>query len=85
MHSNPILTILEIACLVELSYDATGVEWFAFDYEQSKFILKPAVSGVTRNRADGTEVIEGGHKKIRPIYCEEFEDRGMSRIFDERA
>lgn len=67
MHCNSILAILATARLAEIDWEATDVEWIPFDYEQSKFIFIRAVSGVTRTRADETEVAEGGHNKIRKI------------------
>lgn len=41
--------------------------------------------GVTRKTADGTEVTEGGHDEIRPIFQEEFADHGVTREIAERA
>lgn len=38
-----------------------------------------------RKRAHGTEVPEGGHDEIRPVYREGFADRVMSCDFNERA
>lgn len=45
----------------------------------------PPVLGVTRKRADGTEVSKGGRDEVRPVYREEFADAAMSILFAERA
>lgn len=56
LHCNSILALLVIALLAEGDRDVTGVEWFSFGCERSKFIFIPLVLGVTRKRADGTKV-----------------------------
>lgn len=43
MHCNPNLVLLAIARLAEFDWDATSVEWFALEYERSKFIFIAAV------------------------------------------
>lgn len=40
---------------------------------------------MTCKRADVSKVSEGGHDEIRPVYREEFANRGMSHDFAERA
>lgn len=40
---------------------------------------------MVRKLADRTEVAEGVHDEIRPVYRGEFADRGTSRLFAERA
>lgn len=42
---NPILVILAIVCSAEVDWEATAVEWFPLDYEQSKLIFIPAFLG----------------------------------------
>lgn len=68
MHFNPILVLLAIARLAEVDWDKTSAEWFPFDYERAKLNSKPPVLGVTRTRANRTEVTEGSHDAIRPVY-----------------
>lgn len=85
MHCNPIFGLLAIAILAEGDWDFIGAECFSFDYKRSRFIFIPSVPGLVRKRADITEVAEDAHDGILPIYSEEFSDRGMSRIFTERA
>lgn len=85
MHFNPISALLAIAWLAEVYWGATGVEWVPFEWEQTKCIFTAPVPWRTRKRANETEVSEGGHGEIRPLYREELTDRGMSRPFAERA
>lgn len=40
---------------------------------------------MTRKRADGSEITEGGHDEICQVYREEFADRSTSRNFAEQA
>lgn len=42
MHCNSIIEILAIAHLAEVDWDATDVDWFPSDYEQSRFIYIPS-------------------------------------------
>lgn len=85
IHCDPKVALLAIARFPEVDWEATGVERFPFHYSQSKFVFIPPVAGVTRRRADRTEVTEGDHDEIRPVYREKFGYRGMSYEFAERA
>lgn len=71
MYCNPSLAHLAIARLSEFGWDVTGVEWLPVNYERSRFIFVPPISGVTCKRADGTEVTKGGHDEVRSNYCED--------------
>lgn len=55
MRCNLILAFLTIARLAEVDWDATGIEWFPFEYERSKFISILPVSRVTRKGVDEKE------------------------------
>lgn len=61
MQRNPILDFRAIALLAEDDWDATSIEWFPFDSEQSRFVFILPVLGVTRKLAGGMEVNNGGH------------------------
>lgn len=84
MQCSQILTLLAIAGIAEVGWDATGFERFSFKYELKQFIFRPPVSGMTRKRADGTEATERGHDEIRPVFREKFYDHGMSCDFAEQ-
>lgn len=84
-HCNPIFALLAIARFVEVDWDATGVDWFLFEYERSKFTFAPPVHGMTRKRANGTEVPKGYHDEVRPVYLEKFVNCGMYCDFAERT
>lgn len=72
MHCNPILALRAMDLLAEVDRDPAGVECFPFEYERSKFIFVFFYSWLTRKRADGTEVTEGGHNEIHLICREKF-------------
>lgn len=78
MHCNPILAIAAISDLKNVDWDATGVERFPFDNEQSRFIFIPSVSGEERNGADGTKVTKVVHDEVCAIFLEESAERSMS-------
>lgn len=85
MHCNPILAFLTSARLVEIDWDATGVERFPLKSERSKFIFILLTRGVMRKRSERTKATEGGHDEICPVYRGKFTDRGMFFDFAERA
>lgn len=70
MQCNPILAVLETIRLVEVHWYTTGVEWFPFEYERSKFIFLPSVSWVTRKCAEGTEAAKADMVKSVLLYRE---------------
>lgn len=39
MYFNAIFALLVIAWVVEVGWDATGVEWFPFDYKRTKIFF----------------------------------------------
>lgn len=51
MHFNPILAHQVITRLAEVDWDATGVEWFSFEYEQPKSFSIHRSSGSRRKSA----------------------------------
>lgn len=69
MRCSPILTLLAIARLASVDWDVTGNEWFSSDDERPSFVFISPVPGVTRERWDGSEVTEGSHDEILPVYC----------------
>lgn len=85
MNCISILAHQAIARLAKVGRDVTGVEWFLFEYECTKFIYIPPVAGETRKLAAGMEVTEGGLGEIRPVYSEDLADCGISRHFVERS
>lgn len=81
MNCNPILALVTIAQLAVFDLDVNGVQWFPSDYKQSRFNFIPLVPGVSRKRAHGTEVTQGGHHKVHSIYHEQFADHGTSCLY----
>lgn len=67
MHCIAIFALLATSQLPKVDCDVTGVEWFPFLYDHSKFISIPLASGVTLKCADGTVITEGGYGEFRPI------------------
>lgn len=67
MHCNTFFAFLAIARLAKVDRNVAGDEWFSVDYERSRFIFTPPVSGGTGKCADGLEVTEGGHNENFPV------------------
>lgn len=61
------------------------MKWLLLKYEQSTLGFIPPVPGKSRKRAGVTEITEGGHDAVVPVYHHEFADRGISHDFAERA
>lgn len=85
MHCGPVLAFQSIARVVEVEWKATGVDWCPFQFSRSKFDFISPVADATRKRADGTDVTNGDHEEICPVFRKEFADRGMSYKLVERA
>lgn len=60
-------------------WNATGVKLFPSEYERAEFCFIPPTLRVARIRSFKTEVVEGAHDKIRPIYGGKVSDRGIFR------
>lgn len=58
---------------------------FPYDYAGGWIVVYPAETPMVRRSAGGTLDEEGGHPEIRPTYCTDFAERGMSMEFARSA
>lgn len=85
IYYYPIFAIPAITHSVEFERDATAVKWFLSEYVKSKFIYTSPTPGVTRKRADGTEVPNGSQDEVSQLYGKGIAVYGTFCNFGKRA
>lgn len=53
-------------------------------YKEAAIIRFLEPTDLKRQQANSVEVVEGGHQKIYPNYCDGYMERGMTKEFAEK-
>lgn len=76
---DPVLVLVGVGCVCEIDWSAlSDPSLFPTVYRDGLLIVVKAGASLNRVLSDGSKKCHDGGEKVCPVYCKEFESRGMT-------